>query len=337
MNKNTKKYHNLRRKYQSKRVTKNWKKYKATNLELRYLGIVKQLENSKKQVLDYPAPQKFSFIDNTNEVLTYFNDVRDFIKQKQSVNLNISEITELTPDTITLLMAKLSEKESRKVVLHGNAPTNPVLKKMFIESGLYNYVNSIGHKQVSQKNRLWKHSTNNEVKGEMTADAIKACKDLFKQQEINYDTDHIYNLLVEAMSNTMNHADGKKSNINWWLYYYLDETTNTLKFSFIDLGIGIFKSASFDTYKKYTKHIYQGNRLLVKPFLEGKIISSRKTDKYISGKGVKQIIDCAKLKEFKKFIIITNDVKIDVKTKESEEINDNFEGTFIYIEISSVN
>lgn len=337
MSKNTKKHHSSREKYQQKRKSNNWKKHKSNNIQLRYNALIKQIENSKKEVINYVAPEKFSFINNTNEVLTYFNDIRDFIKQKQSVFLDISSITELTPDTITLLISKLSEKESKKVILHGNAPENPILKKMFIESGLYNFVNSLGNKQVSNKNKLWKHSTNNEVKGEMTALAINACKDLFKQKGINYDTDNLYNLLVEAMSNTMNHADGKISNLDWWLYYYLDEPNNTIKFSFIDLGIGIFKSASFDSYKKYAKHIYQGNRLLVKPFLEGKIISSRKTDQEISGKGVKQIIDCANLKEFKKFVIITNDVKIDVKTKESEEISNNFDGTLIYFEISSNN
>ena len=333
----TEKYHTIRDKYQKKRRTKNWKKNKLNNIKLRKLGIIKQIENSKKSVLDYSAPQKFSFINNTNEVLTYFNDIRDFISKEQSVKLDISEITELTPDTIALLMAKLSEKETKKVVLHGNAPSNPVLKKMFIESGLYNYVKSLGRKQVSQKNKLWKHSTNNQVKGEMAGDAIKACRELFKIKGINYDTDNLYNLLVEAMSNTKNLADGKASNINWWLYYYLDEDTNTLKYSFVDLGVGIFKSASFDTYKEYAKHLILGNRLLVKPFLEGKIISSRATDNEISGKGVKQIIKCANMPEFKKFIIITNDVKIDVKTGKSVEISDNFDGTFIYFEISSNN
>lgn len=337
MSKKNKKYHSIRNNYQKKRRTKNWIKNKLNNVQLRYVNLQKQIENSKKTIINYPSPQNFSFINNTNEVLTYFNDVRDYIKLKESVNLDISDITELTPETITLLMAKLSEKESRKVVLHGNAPKDPILKKMFVESGIYNFVNSRGRKQVSQKNKLWKHSTNNEVRGEMTAEAIKACKELFKQKGINYDTDSLYNLLVEAMSNTMNHADGKISNLDWWLYYYLDEENNTLKFSFIDLGIGIFKSASFDTYKSYMKHLYKGNLLLVKPFLEGKIISSRKTDKEISGKGVQQIIDCAKLHEFKKFIIISNDVKIDVKSQEGEEISDNFEGTFIYFEISSNN
>lgn len=337
MSKDNKILQNIRRKYEDKRRTKKWKKQKIRNKFIRRLGILKQLEFSKKPVINHSSPDNFSFVNNTNEVLTYFNDVKGFIEENKSVNIDISKITDLTPDTITLLMAKLSEKESKKVGLRGNAPDNPILRRMFVESGLYDYVRSTGHKRVSQNNKLWKHSTNKEVKGEMAGEAVTVCRNLFASNGVIYDTDHLYNLLVEAMSNTMNHADTKKSNINWWLYYYVDESTKTLKYSFIDLGIGIFKSASFDSYRKFAKHFYKGNQLLVKPFLEGKIISSRVKDNEISGKGVKQIISCANLSEFTKFIIITNDIKIDVKTKESEELNTNFEGTFIYFEVSCTN
>lgn len=329
----TTKFQKIRQRYQDKRSSKKWKKRKRINKLLRRKGIIQQRYYSDKSYVDYEAPQKFSFVNNTDEVLRYFNDISLFISEKKSVNLNIDEIEELTPDVITLLMAKLHEKASKKVGLKGNAPKNPKLKKMFMESGLYNFVNSFGQKPVSQDNKLWRHSTNSLVKGEMAGQAATACKKMFADNGINYDTDSLYNLLVEAMSNTLNHAN-KTSNINWWLYYYFDSETKTLKFSFIDLGIGIFKSASFDSYLQVFKPVVSGNQFLVKPFLEGKIISSRKTDKEISGKGVKQIMDCAKLNEFKRFIIITNDVKIDVKTQQSEQLSDNFAGTFIYFEIS---
>ncbi len=327
------KYHLIRQKYQAKRSSKNWKKRKNNNKLLRRLGILTNRYYSSKEYIDYEAPDKFSFINNTDEVLRYFNDVSDFIKEKRSVNLDIEGIKELTPDVITLLMAKLSEKSSRKVGLKGNAPKDPKLKKMFMESGLYDFVKSYGRKSVSQDNKLWKHSTNTSVKGEMAAQAANACKKMFQEKNLKYDTGSLYNLLVEAMSNTFNHAN-KTETMNWWLYYYHDHNSNTMKFSFIDLGVGIFKSASFDSYRKVISHIVPGNKLLVQPFLEGKIISSRQTDKAISGKGVKQIIDCANLPEFKKFLIITNDLKIDVKTKQSQELSDNFAGTFIYFEIS---
>lgn len=328
------KFHDIRQKYQQKRLTKAWKKRKKNNKRLRLFGISQERFYSEKSYIDYEAPSRFSFINNTNAVLLYFNDISDFISKKQSVNVDISEIKELSPDVITLMMAKLSEKRSKKVGLKGNAPKNPVLKKMFVESGLYNFVTSFGRKTVSLNNKLWKHSTNSTVKGEIAAQAAKACKEMFLANGINYDTDSLYNLLVEAMSNTLNHANNNNPNVNWWLYYYHDQASNTLKYSFIDLGIGIFKSASFDSYKEVIKHVYQGNKILVKPFLEGKIISSRKTDHAISGKGVRQIINCAKLPEFKAFLIITNDLKINIKTQQSEELNSNFAGTFIYFEIS---
>ncbi|GEP52281.1 hypothetical protein FNO01nite_29530 [Flavobacterium noncentrifugens] len=330
------KFHQIRSRYQTKRLSKKWKKHKLVNKALRRKGILQQREYAKKDYLNYEAPQKFSFINNTDEVLKYFNDISQFISRKQSVNLDIEEISELTPDTITLLMAKLNEKASRKVGLSGNAPKNPKLKKMFTESGLYDFVNSHGKKIASSDNKLWRHSTDSLVKGEMAGLATAVCRNLFAEHGIAYDTDSLYNLLVEAMSNTLHHAH-KVSNINWWLYYYLDKETKTLKFSFIDLGVGIFKSASFDSYRNLIKSFTPGNQILVKPFLEGKIISSRETDKAISGKGVKQIMDCAKLAEFAKFIIITNDVKIDVKTQQSEQLSDNFAGTFIYFEISVTN
>ena len=324
----------IRTKYQIKRRKNSWLLQKIINRAKRLRSIIRQYEYERRPVINHPSPEKFSFLNNTNEVLSYFGDIKEFITQKKSVKIDISKITVLTPDTITLMMAKLNEKYSKKVGLRGNAPENPILKSMFVESGLYDFVKSRGNFQVSQNNKLWKHSTNKEVRGEIAGDAISVCRKLFLTNGIIYDTDHLYNLLVEAMSNTMNHADKKKSNVNWWLYYYIDEAEQILKYSFIDLGIGIFKSASFDSFREFAKHFYGGNQLLVKPFLDGKIISSREKDKEISGKGVKQIISCAKLEEFNKFTIITNDIKINVKTQESEVLNTDFEGTFIYFEIS---
>ena len=330
----TNKIQKIRQRYQEKRMSKNWKKRKINNKILRRKGIIQQRYYSEKQYIDYEAPPKFSFVNNTDEVLKYFNDISDLILKKQSVNLNIEDIGELTPDVIPILMAILNDKNSKKVGLQGNAPKNPKLKKMFVESGLYDFVSSFGKKMVSQDNKLWRHSTNSIVKGEMAGQAAKSCKKIFEDNGFNYDTDSLYNLLVEAMSNTLNHAN---KNVNWWLYYYYDKETKTLKFSFVDLGVGIFKSASFDSYRQVINAIIPGNQFLVRPFLEGKIMSSRKTDKAISGKGVKQIMDCAKLNEFKRFLIITNDVKIDVKTQQSEQLSDNFAGTFIYFEIYCTN
>lgn len=327
----------IRVKYEAKRRTKKWKKRKAYNKKQRRFQILKHIERINKGIINLEAPSNFSFIDNTDEVVKYFNTVKDNVEANQPVNIDISKITNLSPDIIILQMAVLKDKKSMRVGINGNAPKDPNLRKIFIESGLYNFVRSRGRKRVADNNKLWKHSTNNQVKGEIAGEAVTICKNLFKQNSINYDTDNIYNLLVEAMSNTINHADKKKANINWWLYYFIDENEKTIKYSFIDLGVGIFKSASFDSYRRFANIFVPGNSLLVKPFLEGKIVSSRENDNKISGKGVRQIINCAENPEFTKFTIITNDQIINVKDKTNQSLSRNFDGTFIHFEVSYSN
>lgn len=334
MNRNKIIYQTIRANYQAKRKSEKWIKRKGLHKKERLFEIQRYYDKIKKGVKNLKAPKNFSFVDNPQNVLIYFNQITEFVCDNQPVNIDIREIENLTPDTIILLIAKLSDKKSKRVGLSGNAPKEPLLHRMFLESGLYNFVRSRGAKPVAPNNKLWKHSTNNQVKGEMAGQATEICKIMFAKNNVVYDTDNLYNLLVEAMSNTINHADNNKYQVNWWLYYFIDEVNEKIKYSFIDLGIGIFKSASFNSYRKLFNIFLKGNAFLVKPFLEGKIISSRINDSEISGKGVKQIISCAILPEFINFTIITNDIKINVKTKASESLNTNFDGTLIYFEIS---
>lgn len=331
----------IRSRYQDKRRKKKWKNRKKQNLrnhrnQIQYFNQVK-----RKKLINYPAPNNFSLINNTDEVIKYFHDIRKFINKKVPVFLDISEITNLTPDSIALQMAELSVKKNEKIGMVGNAPNDPKLKKMFEESGLYDHVFSSNKRINGINNRLWKHSSDNNVKGEIAGKAIEVCRDKFNANNKFFDTDSIYNLLVEAMSNTKTHAKKVKENsdkknqdnVNWWLYYYIDEEKSIIKYSFIDLGIGIFQSASFNDYRKKISNVF-GNEFLIKPFLEGKIVSSRKNDHEISGKGVRQIMQCSSLQEIVKFYIISNDLKIDVKNQSGIKLSTNFAGTFIYFEIS---
>lgn len=336
----------IRKRYQEKRKTKKWKKRKKENLFKLRNQIQGYNSAKRKKLINYPAPNDFSLINNTDEVIKYFNDIRSFINKKSPVFLDISEITSLTPDSIALQMAQLSDKKNKKIGMLGNAPKNSKFKKIFEESGLYDHVISSNQRVNGVNNKLWKHSSDNNVKGEIAGEAVELCKEKFASKKKNFDTDSIYNLLVEAMSNTKTHAKknkgklskGKKNkkkhdNINWWLYSYIDEEKSIIKYSFIDLGIGIFQSASFNDYRKKLSKLL-GNEYLIKPFLQGKIVSSRENDNEISGKGVRQIMQCAQIEEIVKFYIISNDLKIDVKNQAGIKLSTNFAGTFIYFEVS---
>ncbi len=326
----------IRTKYSLKRRSKKFKKRRRNHTNVISTAQKEKYRRKKYRTEEtLVAPENFSFIENTNEVLKYFNNAFDLVKKKSKIYYDVSAIKNLTPDTITLLSAHFGDKLCRKYGFGGNAPNNHRLQKIFTESGLYDHVNSISKKNVSPKNRLWKHSSNNEVKGRMAGEAKELCKKSLSDECFKNVSDHLYNLIVEAMSNTIHHAEPNKQFIaNWWLFGYIDE--NITKYCFIDLGVGIFKSANFNKFRKAFSHIYKGNQHLVEPFLNGDIISSRKLDNEISGKGVKQIVNCATIPEFKTLYIITNDLKINVKTKKSELLDENFNGTCIYWEIENV-
>ena len=141
-------------------------------------------------------------------------------------------------------------------------------------------------------------------------------------------------MLVEAMSNTNNHAGKNSENkIKWWLYTYNDPSGFT-SYSFIDLGVGIFESIPVQKFKKLTKFLnFSSNVDLVQNLLNGKIKSSIELDNDIRGKGIPQIALNSRESIFKRAFIISNDVKIDLKTQQAEKLYVPFKGTFLYWEL----
>ena len=283
------------------------------------------------------APVIFSFVDNTNEVLNYFNAARQSVNRGRPVFFNISNIEELSADSIALLMAHLNERKSRRAGFGGDAPQKEKLQRMFRESGIYDYVTSMGKKEASPKNKLWKHSSDNQVQSIMAGQAMEMCKKVLPKSKHESVLDPLYNLLIEAMSNTINHASPENiKDLNWCLYTYTDEFEKCMKYCFVDLGVGIFKSANFKAYRRTFSNIFQGTVFLVKALFKGDLYSSRETDNDISGKGIKQILSCAEIDEFKRLIIITNDVRIDIKARSTSELSNSFNGTCIYWEVNYV-
>lgn len=334
---NKNQYHKIRSDYQAKRRTKKWKERKRkAKLQLRqgYLSTQKYLA---KPYSNHKAPENMSFIDNTDEVLEYFNEAKRMFKEKEKVEFDIKEITNLTPDTITLMIAKLKDASyTRKGEFKGEAPKDPKLKKLFTESGFYNFVATSRQNREKTKNLLHKEA-DYKVRPNI---AKQAC--IFGMQHALGRTDPfepLYEILVECMQNTNNHASpNEDEKLKWWMFVYNCEETKTAKYSFLDLGVGIFESIIVKNYiTKAAKKIGAlPNTHFVKDLLNGNIQSRIDKDNEIRGKGIPQIVAHSSFDEFAKFQIITNDVKIDLKNKTHEKLKNNFSGTFYYWEIKNV-
>ena len=79
---------------------------------------------------------------------------------------------------------------------------------------------------------------------------------------------------------------------------------------------------------------FSHNADLVNDLLEGKIKSSKREDNDIRGKGIPQIANNSQKDIFKRAFIISNDVKIDLKSRRTEKLSNDFHGTLLYWELT---
>ncbi|HNQ69393.1 MAG TPA: hypothetical protein PKN32_13520 [Bacteroidales bacterium] len=292
-------------------------------------------KKQKKTFKLLPAPTNFSFIDNTEEVLKYLKDSEKYFKQKRGVNFDKTNVEVMTSDAIALFIAFISGKHK----FRGNAPRKENLKKLFEESGFYDFVatKSVNKGKGNNEFNLLHRETNNIVEPEIAGEAVY--RGIHHTGLSMKDTDPVYDTLIECMQNTNNHASlNKYGNCNWWLYVYNDPEEKITKYSFVDLGVGIFSSlVANGLVRKFFKSINMlPNIQLVDDLLNGKIQSRIDEDNQIRGKGIPQIVEYARTDYFKRFFIIANDVKINVKTGEKWQLNTNINGTFLYWELQNI-
>lgn len=341
----------IRKKYKRIQALRHQLSKQRAELKKRKLSFKKRrqvrLENKRKDIqtlhsvqesepIRKISPTNFSFIDNTNELLEYFNECQVALHKKQRVLMDISNIKNLSSDAIALLVASVNNKDfiGKYGAIKGTAPNNNKLAKLFIESGFYKYVDAdkrLKYVQKDNENLLHKES-HFKVQPELAKNAcLYGTKHVFG---ITNTFPELYEMFIEAMSNTNNHAgkDGK-GEIKWWLYAYNSADGKTC-YSFIDLGVGIFDSLPVGRYKKFKNIVgLLHNADLVQDLLDGKIKSSEKIDRNIRGKGIPQIARNSEDPRFGRAYIVSNNVKINLKNRTTERLNDNFKGTMLYWEL----
>lgn len=330
--------HHLKRMRRTmKRRSKNYKLRRKHRLENRKKGLIAYRRWESKEYLEQEVPNNFSFIDNTNEVLGYFMKCKLLLHNKEKIQCDLSHITALSSDAIALLAACANDETflGKKGRIRGNAPTNPELLKLFIESGFYNHVKSMKILKSAHKSdsNFFHQESNYQVQSDI---AKKACilgtNHVFGSDKPFPD---LYEMLIEAMSNTNNHASNNlgTNQFKWWLYTYNAPNGHTM-YTFIDLGVGIFDSIPVQTFKKIMKFVgLKHNKDLVQDLLDGKIKSREKIDNNIRGKGIPQIAANSSSQYFSRAYIISNDVKINLKDKTAEVLEYNFSGTMLFWEL----
>ena len=316
----------------------------------------KKIERRNKKFINNPkkvdhhesvAPPMFSLLNDSDFVVSFFEDANKFLHNRTPVFFDLKQVTTMGPETFTYFIARIKENDfSGMTPFMGNVPRDQKIREMFAKAGFNRYVSSKnGFREIDSDSlgSLIHMNTRNEVEPEL---AGKVCASAMKH---TFDTDDFsnqkfYKILIECMANTRNHSNyGEPYDVyDWWLLAYKESNTKVTKFCFLDLGVGIFDSLA----KKYTdnklkwwlKEIFVplNNQETLRRIFKGERQSSTKLPG--RGYGLNNIYNLVKENEtIANFTMLTNDImaKIGYNTTDVIKKNKtNFRGTMYYWELT---
>jgi hypothetical protein len=150
------------------------------------------------------------------------------------------------------------------------------------------------------------------------------------------------------MHNTNNHASlGAKGEKHWWLSVHHRRSRRRVTFSFVDFGVGIFRSLD----GKRTNERFHGwrtsefgtiippgatNAQLLQLILTGEMHRTV-TKEDFRGKGLPGIREVWERNHISNLRIVTNDVYADVARDEYRTLNPPFDGTLVVWELEESN
>lgn len=328
-----KRWNNKHAKDRFKQQLLSKKKAKAKRRALNGIPISKQRElRINSQFESLKAPSNFSFVENTNSILTYLEDIQTRINRRKPILINLRDITHLTNDAIVLLLAFIKNPTiTRGVPIQGNYPRDKELRKIFHESGVFGANgNDTGPKNYILTRR------NKKAEGGIANELIKRATKIIFGQEAR--CPGVYRALMESMANTCYHAKPQQiGHETWWLTVYHDKVADKVSFAFIDLGVGIFKSSKMRGFREKLTSFFgiTDNRDVLREIISGRKMSSTKIP--YRGKGLPNIYKGLERNYYSNLKIISNDVKADLSADKYEKLSKEFRGTFLYWELNNTN
>lgn len=288
----------------------------------------------------FKAPLTFSFVENKEETIAFFEDLINFISDKRnfgkSLFIDISYIHQLTTDALMYLLAivnNLNANFSKKYNFSGNAPNEESVRSKFNESGFYNFVkhrNDISLEYKSDKVQIVTGDNSNTEIAKQLSDFVSNKGGI--PQTVNR---FLYTTMIELMSNTHKHAYNNNDAIlpRWYCFAEYDGD-DIIVFTFMDTGAGIPSTVRKKFIEKIDILGLKGDSSYVTSALNGDFRTE--TGHYFRGKGLPKIKLFCKDRKIQNLRIITNkaDVSIEGASVHSMENTKSLRGTLYRWEVS---
>lgn len=289
------------------------------------------------------APLNFSLTDNPEVVIGFIKNLKSIYKNRRKVFVNLEKVQNVTCDTLCILLSNMVLFQNNRIPFDGNFPSHKKSFDIISQSGFIEKLYSREQRVYSINNVNSLIYTHGESKS--NSDIIEAMMDScskFLWGE-TYNLPGLYNIFIELMTNTFEHADEIEGNERWWATMSKDSEQEKVTFSFLDYGRGIYNTLTNKQQSKYAPIITRilnslkingnENALLLKQVLEGALVMSE-TREDNRGHGLNSIYEDYSNGLLDNLIIITNNIYINTNKGIYKTMSQSFDGTFISWEIN---
>jgi hypothetical protein len=319
---------------------------------LRREGVtLEQAEQSPRFVPDWNAghisgPRILSLLKNPEGVASFVAKIKDNFDRQKPVFVDLKAVDEIDYDGLAVLLSVLVRFKAKKIPFNGRSPAQKAARAVLEESRFFGHLLSKPFKDENSY-KLGARSivthANLIVDSELAQSIVEeAALTIWGERRRCHG---VYRALIELMHNTNNHAGSKDGDKHWWLSVKHFEAERRVTFSFLDFGIGVFKSLQtkpsenrlFGILDKLRERLLHGSDAdVLRLIFEGELHKTS-TGKYYRGKGLPGVYQAWQKNDFSRLAMITNKVFFDSATNEYRPLDVEFQGTFVHWELSQHN
>ena len=293
-----------------------------------------RVEKGKRKEL--VAPSNFSLYQNPIETLEYLEQVSDTVIDTP-VHIRMEPINVLTIDTIMYFLAILKKLRLYGINFYcrGSLPDDQECRHLLQASGFLSYVNSSDKSaDLTHESDVVRIVSGHSAEGQ----TVKSVCDfvISKLCYTRIETMKLYNMIMELMSNTKNHAYINQSLTilaDWYIFVYYLPQKNAVRFIFLDTGAGIpttVRKRLYEPAKELVRNL-NPHTDYIKSALDGDFLRSRTGEAY-RGNGLPTINSFYKEGYIKDLTIISN--RGYFSEAKQDDLDSGLDGTLFYWELS---
>lgn len=285
------------------------------------------------------APSNFSFGGNREGVLIFITKLENNLYKEKSVFVNLKYVISIDLEAIVLLLGIMAEYNTKNIRFNGYLPDDESSKQKLVDSGFLNQLFPTGEKyNFGSERGIYTHGTNvfdQELSYDIVSNSLVA---VFGEKRRSQGSQK---LLIEAMKNTISHAGaGTDNRRHWWLSVKKDAHNKKATFTFLDYGVGIFKSLSTKgehdpgyTWLEKNTQLGVKNHKILKKIMSGELQHVTRSKKHKQGNGLPGMKSALDNNYISKLTILSNDVLADIGQDSYEQLKTQFSGTMIQFDI----